>query len=44
MIAWAKQLGLRDAVPLLQETLKEEKAADAKLNDLAMSSVNREAA
>jgi ferritin-like metal-binding protein YciE len=44
MIAWAKQLGLRDAVPLLQETLKEEKAADAKLNELAMRTVNREAA
>jgi ferritin-like metal-binding protein YciE len=44
MIAWAKQLGLRDAVPLLQETLKEEKAADAKLNDIAMGAVNRKAA
>lgn len=44
MIAWAEQLGHDDAVPLLQATLKEEKAADAKLNDIAMTSANREAA
>jgi ferritin-like metal-binding protein YciE len=44
MIAWAKQLGLQDAVPLLQETLKQEKAADAKLNEIAFGAVNREAA
>ena len=44
MIAWAEQLGIRDAVPLLKETLKEEKAADAKLNDLAMASIYRQAA
>ena len=44
MIAWAKQLGLRDAVPLLEETLKQEKAADAKLSQIAMSTVNRQAA
>jgi ferritin-like metal-binding protein YciE len=44
MIAWAEQLGLDKAVPLLKQTLKEEKAADAKLNDLAMASVNRAAA
>lgn len=44
MIAWAEQLGHDDAVPLLEETLKQEKAADAKLNKIAMSVVNREAA
>ena len=44
MIAWAEQLGHNDAVPLLKATLKEEKAADAKLNDIAMTSANREAA
>jgi ferritin-like metal-binding protein YciE len=44
MIAWAGQLGYTKAVPLLEATLKEEKAADQKLNQLAMSSVNREAA
>jgi citrate synthase len=44
MIAWAGQLGYTKAVPLLEATLKEKKAADQKLNQLAMSSVNREAA
>jgi ferritin-like metal-binding protein YciE len=44
MIAWAKQLGHHKAVPLLEQTLKEEKAADAKLNQIATSTVNREAA
>ena len=44
MIAWAEQLGHSRAVPLLKATLKEEKAADEKLNQIAMSAVNREAA
>ena len=44
MIAWAEQLGLTRAVPLLRATLKEEKAADEKLSQIAMSSVNRKAA
>jgi ferritin-like metal-binding protein YciE len=44
MIAWAEQLGHSKAVPLLKATLKEEKAADEKLNQIAMSVVNREAA
>jgi ferritin-like metal-binding protein YciE len=35
LIALAKQLGYRDAVPLLVETLAEEKAADEKLTLLA---------
>ncbi len=44
MIAWAEQLGHDDAAKLLKETLKQEKAADEKLNKIAMSAVNREAA
>ncbi|MGF6494176.1 ferritin-like metal-binding protein YciE [Luteibacter sp. 621] len=35
LIALAKQLGYTDAVPLLADTLKEEKAADEKLTLLA---------
>ena len=35
LIAWAETLGLTDAVPLLEETLDEEKAADEKLTELA---------
>jgi ferritin-like metal-binding protein YciE len=38
--AWAEQLEMEDAVALLEETLKEEKAADEKLTELAMSGVN----
>jgi ferritin-like metal-binding protein YciE len=34
-IAWARRLGNDKAVSLLQETLKEEKAADSKLTDLS---------
>ena len=44
MIAWAEQLGYTKAVPLLRATLKEEKAADQKLSEIATSSVNRQAA
>jgi ferritin-like metal-binding protein YciE len=44
LIAWAEQLGLRDSVRLLNETLEEEKAADKKLTQIAESSVNRQAA
>lgn len=42
--AWAKQLGLGDAVPLLDATLKEEKETDALLSKLAGAEVNRKAA
>jgi ferritin-like metal-binding protein YciE len=42
--AMAKQLGYTDAIPLLQATLKEEKAADEKLTLLAESSGNQQAA
>ncbi|OYU92280.1 MAG: hypothetical protein CFE29_01470 [Bradyrhizobiaceae bacterium PARB1] len=40
---WAKELGLKDAVTLLDATLKEEKATDAALSTLAKSVVNVEA-
>lgn len=40
---YADMLGYKEAKELLEETLKEEKSADSKLNDLALSSVNEEA-
>jgi ferritin-like metal-binding protein YciE len=40
LIAWAKQLGLKDAVPLLQATLAEEEATDKKLTQLAETQAN----
>ncbi len=43
LLAFAKQLGLNDAAQLLQETLNEEKAADAKLTQIGESSVNPKA-
>jgi ferritin-like metal-binding protein YciE len=39
--AWAEQMGHDDAAKLLQETLDEESAADEKLSEIAMTSVNR---
>jgi ferritin-like metal-binding protein YciE len=44
LIAWAKQLGLPDCASVLEETLKEEKAADSKLTSLAERDVNVKAA
>ncbi|MDH5822869.1 ferritin-like domain-containing protein [Luteimonas sp. RD2P54] len=44
LCALAKQLGYKDAIPLLQETLDEEKATDEKLTMLAESGGNRRAA
>jgi ferritin-like metal-binding protein YciE len=41
---WAQQLGLKEAVALLDKNLQEEKKADELLNRLAMSSVNKKAA
>jgi ferritin-like metal-binding protein YciE len=41
---FAQRLGLTQAVSLLQQTLNEEKAADEKLNQIATTSVNRQAA
>ena len=40
---WARELGLKDAVSLLQETLDEEQATDEALTELAESVVNQEA-
>lgn len=45
LIAWAEELGHKAVVPLLTTNLKEEKAADEKLNELALQKgLNREAA
>lgn len=41
--SFAQRLGLNQAANLLQQTLNEEKAADAKLNTIAESSVNLKA-
>lgn len=43
LIAWAKELGREDSARLLQQTLDEEKATDAKLTRLAEAHVNRQA-
>jgi ferritin-like metal-binding protein YciE len=40
---WAQELGLDDAVSLLEETLEEEKATDEALTELAESEVNQHA-
>jgi ferritin-like metal-binding protein YciE len=44
LIAFAKQLGFQQAIPLLQQTLDEEKAADAKLTQLGETVINANAA
>ncbi len=41
---WAQQLGMNDAVKLLDQTLGEEKATDAALSQLATAAVNAKAA
>jgi ferritin-like metal-binding protein YciE len=41
---WASQLGLKDAVALLDATLKEEEAADRKLSQVAVADANKKAA
>jgi ferritin-like metal-binding protein YciE len=41
---WAKQLGINEAVPLLEATLVEEKNADSLLSKLALAKINFEAA
>jgi ferritin-like metal-binding protein YciE len=43
LIAWAGQLGMNDAVSLLQATLKEESATDEALNALGEGGVNERA-
>jgi ferritin-like metal-binding protein YciE len=42
--SWAQELGLEDAVPLLEQTLEEEKKTDELLTQLAEARVNRKAA
>ena len=44
LIAWAEQLGMREAASILEETLAEEKKADKLLSQLAEEKLNREAA
>jgi len=44
LVAWAKIMGHNDAADLLQEILDEEKAADERLNAIAESGVNEQAA
>jgi ferritin-like metal-binding protein YciE len=42
--SWAQELGLEDAVPLLEQTLEEEKKTDELLTQLAEARVNQKAA
>lgn len=44
LIAWAKQLGRPDCASVLEENLKEEKAADQTLTTIAESKLNLQAA
>ena len=44
LIAWARELGRPDCAEVLEQTLAEEKAADAKLTQLAEQRLNRKAA
>ncbi len=44
LIAWAKQLGHKEIVKLLQVTLTEEENTDSALSKLALSKVNKKAA
>jgi len=41
---WAGQLGFKEAVRLLDETLEEEKKTDKLLSELAVANLNRQAA
>ncbi|TGT13012.1 ferritin-like domain-containing protein, partial [Mesorhizobium sp. M8A.F.Ca.ET.213.01.1.1] len=43
LVAWAEQLGLKDAVPLLRETLAQEAATDEALSALGESGANQRA-
>jgi ferritin-like metal-binding protein YciE len=44
LIAWANQLGRKDAAKLFEQTLKEEEATDKRLTTLAEGKVNKAAA
>ena len=43
LIAWAKELGLDDAISLLEETLEEEEATDEALTEIAKTAINQQA-
>jgi ferritin-like metal-binding protein YciE len=43
LIAWAKTVGQKEVVSLLEETLAEEKKADTLLNQLASKEINQQA-
>jgi ferritin-like metal-binding protein YciE len=43
LIAWAEELGLDDAVSLLEETLEEEEATDHALTEIAKTAINQQA-
>lgn len=43
LVTFAEQLGYKNAVKLLAETLNEEKETDLKLTDLAVSNINKKA-
>jgi len=43
LAAWARELGRSDCAKVLEETLAEEKRADAKLSELAEARLNAEA-
>ena len=44
LVAWAEQLGLKDAAQLLKETLEEERKTDKLLSEMAKARVNKQAA
>lgn len=44
LVAWARAMGHSETAELLEQTLEEEKAADHKLNEIAMGGINEEAA
>ncbi len=44
LVAWARELGRPDCAEILDQTLQEEKATDAKLTALAEGRINRRAA
>lgn len=43
LVAWARQLGFSEVASVLEETLKEEKATDVKLTEIAETAVNQSA-
>ena len=43
LLAWARQLGKKDVVKLLEETFEQESKADLELSKLAEKSVNASA-